>query len=136
MNMQEPYEEGIATRGFWARMKDRVLGVDDLDEEVADEVRPRRRGAIRLETARQLCTSIRHPAVYNDARAVADGLKDGRQQVVNLDRADDQMAERILDFLSGVTYALDGSVERVGDRVYLFAPANVQVEVDNGADVR
>jgi cell division inhibitor SepF len=43
------------------------------------------------------------------------------------------MCERIVDFLNGVTYALDGTVERVGERVYMFVPANVTVEVDNGA---
>jgi cell division inhibitor SepF len=62
----------------------------------------------------------------------ADGLKGGHQQIVNLEAADPDLAERILDFLSGVTYALDGSVDRIGDKVYLFAPANVHVEVDGG----
>jgi cell division inhibitor SepF len=43
------------------------------------------------------------------------------------------MGERIIDFLNGVCYALDGTVERVGDKVYMFVPANVAVEVDSGA---
>ena len=65
--------------------------------------------------------------VFNDARVAADGLKDGQQQIVNLERSAPDMAERIVDLLSGVTYALDGSVDRIGDKVYLFAPANVQL---------
>ena len=63
----------------------------------------------------------------------ADGLKGGEHQIVNLERATPQMGERIIDFLNGVCYALDGTVERVGEKVYMFVPANVPVEVDNGA---
>jgi cell division inhibitor SepF len=46
------------------------------------------------------------------------------------------MAERIIDFLNGVTYALDGTVEKIGDKVYLFAPANIEVELDAGSEIR
>ena len=70
--------------------------------------------------------------MFDDAKAAADGLKSGEQQIVNLERATPQMTERIIDFLNGVCYALDGTVERIGDKVYMFVPANVIVEVDDG----
>ncbi|HSV72386.1 MAG TPA: cell division protein SepF [Chthonomonadales bacterium] len=126
--------ENEEPRGILARLRDRIWPSDDAseyDEEPVPE--PRRRAALRLDTARGVRVSVRlSAAVFNDARVVADGLKVGQQQVVNLDRATPDMAERILDFLSGVTYALDGTVEKVGEKVYLFAPANVHVEVDSG----
>jgi cell division inhibitor SepF len=78
----------------------------------------------------------RNATTFNDARVAADGLKSGQQQVVNLERASADMAERIIDFLNGVTYALDGTVEKIGDKVYLFAPANVEVELDAGSEIR
>jgi len=129
-SMRDPEEP----RGLFARLRDRLWPPDeaayDEEEPVSDA---RRRAALRLDTARGVRVAVRlSAAVFNDARVVADGLKVGQQQVVNLDRATPEMAERILDFLSGVTYALDGTVERVGEKVYLFAPANVHVEVDSG----
>jgi FtsZ-interacting cell division protein YlmF len=135
--IQEQYEDSDSQKGLWTRVRERVFGVEDI-EETEDELPgqdPRKRAAIRLDMARGHCVAVRlHAAAFNDARIAADGLKAGQQQIVNLERATPQMAERIIDFLSGVTYALDGSVDRVGDKVYLFAPANVQVELDSGAE--
>ena len=89
---------------------------------------------LRLQTARNGRVAVRLNAqVFEDAKQAADGLKSGEYQIVNLERATPQMGERIIDFLNGVCYALDGTVERVGEKVYMFVPANVAVEVDNGA---
>ncbi len=134
--MQPSYEEQYdEPRGFWARMRERIIGAEEAVE--GDEQEPlasvRSRAPIRLETARGIHVAVRMNAtVFNDARQAADGLKNGHQQIVNLERAASPLSERIVDFLSGVTYALDGAVEKIGERVYLFAPANVEVEVDSG----
>jgi cell division inhibitor SepF len=140
VSRQEQYEEYEPSRGLWSRVKDRVFGADEAEyDEEAEGASPasdaRRKAAIRLESSRGIRVAVRLNAVaFNDARMAADGLKGGQQQIVNLERATPQMAERIVDFLSGVTYALDGFVEKIADKVYLFAPANVQVELDGGAE--
>lgn len=140
--MAEAYPDEMPRRGLWARMRDRLWGgeVYDDDEEgevAAAEPDARRRAALRLDTTRGVHVAVRLSAAsFNDARLAADGLKGGNQQIVNLETADPELAERILDFLSGVTYALDGSVDRIGEKVYLFAPANVQVTVDGGPTLR
>jgi cell division inhibitor SepF len=138
LSRQEQYEEYEPSRGLWSRVRERVFGPDEVDYEPDGEARPpeaRKRAAIRLESSRDVRVAVRQNAVaFNDARVAADGLKSGQQQIVNLERATPQMAERIIDFLNGVTYALDGSVEKIGEKVYLFAPANVHVEMDGGAE--
>jgi cell division inhibitor SepF len=130
-------------RGWWSRLKDGLLGAEEPDDEGAESVpaqpdtaqAARRQQALRLQTARGGRVAIRLNAqVFEDAKLAADGLKGGEHQIVNLERATPQMGERIIDFLNGVCYALDGSVERVGEKVYMFVPANVQVEVDNGTN--
>ncbi len=141
MGAQQPYEEYADSRGLWSRVRERVFGLEDV-EEVDDEdepvqavvhAEPRRRANLRVETARTARVAIRMGASgFNDARTAADGLKGGQQQIINLEKAPPQMAERIVDFLSGVTYALDGTVDKIGEKVYLFAPASVQIEVDEG----
>jgi len=120
-------------RGLWTRLKERI-GISELEEEYEDEVGSlddtrKRPVTLRLHSTRVSHVSIRLPQTFEDARLAADGLKEGRQQIVNLEKTPQEMSERIIDFLNGVTYALNGFVEKVGDRVYLFAPSNVVIEV-------
>ena len=73
---------------------------------------------------------------FENAQQAADGLKEGHQQIVNLEKAAPEVCSRVIDFLNGVTYALDGFVEKVGDKVFLFTPSNYVIEVENGAEGR
>lgn len=134
MNPQ-PIPEDYEHRSIWRRLKDTFYGGDELeDEEPAPDPGRRPGQAIRLHSARSGRVAVRMNAQgFEDARAAADGLKSGEHQVINLERATPQMGERIIDFLNGVCYALDGTVERVGEKVYMFVPANVHVDVDAGS---
>jgi len=69
--------------------------------------------------------SKRAPRSLSDAQLAAEDLKERRPVIVNLERADDELARRVIDFISGVTYALNGFYERVGDKVFLFTPSNI-----------
>ena len=136
MNSEMSAEE-IKRRGVWTRIKE-GFGISELEEEFDDsEVtadQMRRPVAQRLRSARVSHVSVRPASSFEDARLAADGLKDGRQQIINLEQTQQDISERIIDFLNGVTYALNGFVEKVGDRVYLFAPSNIVIDVPE--DVR
>lgn len=67
----------------------------------------------------------RVPRSLADAQRAAEDLKERRPVIVNLEQADDDLARRVIDFISGVTYALNGFYERVGDKVFLFTPSNI-----------
>jgi cell division inhibitor SepF len=67
----------------------------------------------------------RVPRSLLDAQRAAEDLKERRPVIVNLEKADDELARRVIDFISGVTYALNGFYERVGDKVFLFTPSNI-----------
>ncbi|MGV3724824.1 MAG: cell division protein SepF [Actinomycetota bacterium] len=69
----------------------------------------------------------RVPTSLADAQRAAEDLKERRPVIVNLEKADDDLARRVIDFISGVTYALNGFYERVGDKVFLFTPANIVI---------
>lgn len=137
MNAQPLYDEE-PRRGLLTRLREGIFGADEPEDptEIASAPRPvaehgRSSATLRIHAAQRGHVSVRLNAqAFDDAQVAADGLKNGEHQVVNLERASPQMAERIIDFLNGVVYALEGRVERVGDRVYMFVPANVQVEVD------
>jgi cell division inhibitor SepF len=67
------------------------------------------------------------PSRFGDAKEIADRLKDSRPVIVNLQNADRDLQRRMIDFCSGVTYALSGEMEKVADQVFLLAPSNVKV---------
>jgi cell division inhibitor SepF len=67
------------------------------------------------------------PTRFGDAKEIADYLKSNRPVIVNLQVADRDLQRRMIDFCSGVTYALSGEMEKVADEVFLLAPTNVKV---------
>jgi cell division inhibitor SepF len=96
---------------------------------------PLKRGSggnmLRLEAARRSRVTVRRMVQsFEDVRRAVDELREGRQQIINLEQTPSDMSERLIDFLNGATYALDGSVEKIGDQVYLFTPANVTIDVE------
>lgn len=69
------------------------------------------------------------PRSLDDSQQIANCLKEKRPVVINFEGVDDQLYRRILDFVSGTTYALDGNVNSISTRVWLFSPKNVNVSV-------
>ncbi len=73
------------------------------------------------------------PKSFNDAQKVADKLKYDVPVIINLQSADPELAKRLVDFASGLTYALDGSMQRVADRVFLLTPSSISVSAEDKA---
>ena len=95
------------------------------------------RGSTRnLEAVRGPGTSQVHlvlPRSFNDAQQVADRFKAGVPVILNLQSADSELSKRLIDFASGLTYALDGGMQRVADKVFLLTPRNVEVSAEQRA---
>ena len=68
------------------------------------------------------------PRAYSESQQIADHLKNRNSVVVNLKRVTSDQAKRIIDFLSGVIYAIGGSMQKIGVGIYLVAPKNVSVQ--------
>jgi cell division inhibitor SepF len=73
------------------------------------------------------------PRSFNDAQQIADRFKDSVPVILNLQSADTELSKRLIDFASGLTYALDGSMQRVADKVFLLTPRNVEVSAEERA---
>ncbi len=67
------------------------------------------------------------PTSYADASKAADDLKGRKVVIVNLENVDKAMARRVVDFMSGCSYALDGKARKIAQSTYLFAPSNMDV---------
>jgi len=88
----------------------------------------RRRGSVvPLAPAKAMRVVVVEPAAFDEVQAIALNLRNRRPVIVNLEQTDREIARRIVDFLSGATYALGGSMQRVGGAIFLFAPHNVDV---------
>ena len=70
------------------------------------------------------------PMQFGDARQIADRLMGNQPVIVNLQVADRELMRRMIDFCSGVAYALSGKMERVADKVFLVTPSNVKVSAE------
>jgi len=70
------------------------------------------------------------PTHFNHSQEVADRFKNDQPVIVNLQGADRELARRIIDFSSGICYALSGKMEKVGVQIYLLIPANVEVSAE------
>ncbi len=73
------------------------------------------------------------PRSFNDAQQIADRFKDGVPVILNLQNADTDLSKRLIDFASGLTYALNGGMQRVADKVFLLTPRNVEVSAEERA---
>jgi cell division inhibitor SepF len=70
------------------------------------------------------------PSKFADAQEIGDRFKNGQPVIVNLQGNEPGLSRRMIDFCSGVTYALAGSMDKVADQVFLLTPSNVEVSAE------
>jgi cell division inhibitor SepF len=73
------------------------------------------------------------PRNFNDAQQVADQYKRAVPVILNLQTTDHELSKRLIDFASGLTYALDGGMQRIAEKVFLLTPRNVEVSAEEKA---
>jgi cell division inhibitor SepF len=134
-DVEDRYRERPNVRRLSARRRPR----DDFDDIFADDeprgsrpttvLRPveRRNGDVRVHLV--------IPKSFNDAQQVADKFKQGIPVVLNLQSTDNDLAKRLIDFASGLTYALDGGMQRIAHKVFMLTPRNVQISAEEKAEL-
>ena len=73
------------------------------------------------------------PKSFNDAQQIADRFKDSIPVILNLQSSDTDLSKRLIDFASGLTYALDGGMQRIADKVFMLTPRNVEIPAEERA---
>lgn len=129
------------------KLMDKVLGFMGFEEENAEEDEKRSheeaqeeqpwlkkrekdkdKGAIlSLHAQRQVRVVVVEPRSFDEVQGITDNLKNRRPVIVNLEQAEPELAKRVVDFVSGATYALNGSLQKVGSGIFLFVPNNVDI---------
>jgi cell division inhibitor SepF len=113
---------------------------DDIDDIFADEPASERRTATLRSVGSpgnggrsDVRVHLVIPKSFNDAQDVADKFKDSIPVILNLQGSDTDLSKRLIDFASGLTYALDGGMQRIADKVFLLTPRNVEVSAEERA---
>jgi cell division inhibitor SepF len=110
-------------------------GWESEESAVASQPRRRERSA-RLRSVTAPAPAKVHlvvPRAFNDAKGIADRFKAQIPVIINLQSADTELSKRLIDFASGLTYALDGSMQRVADKVFLLTPRDVELSAEERA---
>ena len=115
---------------------------DDFDDIFADEEPARRPTGVLRPVARggangrgDVRVHLVIPKSFNDAQQVADRFKDQIPVVLNLQGTDTDLSKRLIDFASGLTYALDGGMQRIADKVFMLTPRNVEISAEERAQL-
>lgn len=121
------------------KLVDKVLGFMGFEEELEEEEKAqeehldespsqKKKGTVlSLHTQRQVRVAVSDPRSFEEVAGIADNLKNRCSVVINLEQVDAELARRIVDFLSGATYALNGNMQKVGNGIFLFVPSNVDI---------
>ena len=122
----------FAKIGSWFAIKDEEL--DDDGYEI-DQNAPKRNVVPLSEAGRRPGHSVAvfAPRAFSDVTEIADALRSRQVAIVNLQGADRSLLQRVVDFTSGVTYTIDGRIQKLAESIYLVVPAGVTV---NSANLR
>lgn len=135
------------------KLMDKVLGMIGFEEEMSEDEEKiretkyrdeeeglsasKRKGQVlNLHAQRQLKVVVSEPKAFEDVQSLADNLKNRRPVIVNLEKADADLSRRVVDFISGATYALNGSLQKVGSGIFLFVPSNMDISSEIGDQLK
>lgn len=90
--------------------------------------RKKKNNVVSLHTNKSVRVILSEPRSYDETQEIADHLRSRRSVVVNLQRVRADQALRIIDFLSGTVYALDGNISKLGPNIFLCTPDSVEIE--------
>jgi cell division inhibitor SepF len=136
VEMQDSYRERPNVRRLERTRRRR----DEFDDIFADDPVERRTTTLRPVAPRpgngrggDVRVHFVAPRNFNEVQDVADKFKDAIPVILNLQSADHDLSRRVIDFASGLTYALDGGMQGIADKVFLLTPRNVEVSAEERA---
>ena len=131
---EDEYEEEKPKRNIFKKEKPSYDEDDDFEPKKpvrtgSSKVTPMRQPAARRNTpAMEVC--VIKPNNMDDTREITETLLSGRTVILNLEGIDLEIAQRIIDFTSGSTFAIDGNLQKISNFIFLVTPANVDISGD------
>lgn len=122
LGLQE--EEEIVERERFTSQEEQDLEVPNFESRKNN----RSNNVVSIHSQKNVKVILYEPRSYDEAQEIADHLRSHRTVVVNLQRVRNDQAMRIIDFLSGTIYALNGSISKIGGNIFLCTPDTVEIQ--------
>lgn len=131
--MEEDYEGRRESKFRNSNMRENTLREPLLKEysretsirESASKRKPA--SVVSIHTQKQVRVIVVEPVSFEEAQGIAEHLKARKSVILNLEKTDINLSQRIVDFISGTTYALGGNMQKVGNGIFFFVPNNVDI---------
>jgi len=134
--LEDRYRERPNVRRLGSRRRrdefDDIFADDDVPARPTAQLRSVRPGGNGRSDVR---VHLVIPKSFNDAQQIADKFKENIPVVLNLQGIDTDLSKRLIDFASGLTYALDGGMQRIADKVFMLTPRNVEISAEERAEL-
>ncbi len=125
--------------GLW-----RWLGVEreEVREEIIElpaysEEKPKgSNNIVSLHSNKSFKVVVCEPENFDEVQVLADHLKSRKQLILNFDNTPPEVSQRIIDFISGTTYSLEGHSQQLGKDIFIFTPSNVEIAKDHRSLMR
>ena len=132
----EKEEEELEEEAVESIFKPKEAPVKETKETKEPFSAPKKGKIVNIHTTTQLKVVVVQPAAFEDSKEIADHLKTKKPIVVNLENIDRDVAKRIIDFLSGAVYSLDGNIQKISNGIFLIVPYNMGIMGDFKDELR
>ena len=133
---EDDYEEKQPRRSLFGKKSNKDQ-YDDFDMEEdkfqpasGSKVTPMRQPASRRNSSGNMEVCVVKPTSVDDSREITETLLSGRTVILNLEGMDLEIAQRIIDFISGATFAINGNLQKISNYIFLVTPTNVDISGD------
>lgn len=91
---------------------------------------------VSLHTNKTVKVVVCEPDSFDEVQVIADHLKNRKQVILNFENTTPEVSQRVIDFISGATYSLDGHSQQLGKNIFIFTPSNVEIAKDHRSLMR
>lgn len=112
---------------FWQRFLE-FFGLKEEGDEYTIPDEDQGKKVVSIHKNQEFKVIIHHPDSYDDVTNIVDDLKSRKPVILNLENVEIEVARRIIDFVSGAIYGLEGNIQKVGEAVFLFTPSNITID--------
>ena len=115
----------------WLGLETEEVKEEYIDLPAVSDENPRSiSNVVSIHSNKTMKVVVCEPDSFDEVQMLADHLKNRKQVILNFENTPKDLSQRILDFVSGTTYALDGNSQQLGQHVFIFTPSNVEISRD------
>ncbi|MDD3023920.1 MAG: cell division protein SepF [Syntrophomonadaceae bacterium] len=120
----------------WLGVEREEISEELIDLPVNDENQRGHGNIVSIHSNKTFKVVVSEPVSFDEVQVLADHLKNRKQLILNFDNTPPEVSQRIIDFISGTTYSLEGHSQALGKNIFIFTPSNVEIAKDHRSLIR